>query len=116
MKLNKSDWKLVGHIGVDSGLCWIGDPCYILHKENGLPNSLGKTWDEFCDKVLGDSPTLKSFGYEENGKDGLGCAVATGYGDGYYSVYALVKNTGSWGERVLAVVVDFTGDLFKRGR
>jgi len=24
--------ELVGHIGVDAGLCWVGDPCYVIHK------------------------------------------------------------------------------------
>ncbi len=31
--MNKTKWEKIGQIGVDAGLCWIGDPCYILHKE-----------------------------------------------------------------------------------
>ena len=38
--------RLVGEIGVDAGLCWIGDPCYVLHA-NPPPSTVGRTWDEF---------------------------------------------------------------------
>jgi hypothetical protein len=54
----RSEKVLVGHIGVDAGLCWVGDPCYILHSDK-LPETIGKNWSEFCD-LLGDNyPTLK---------------------------------------------------------
>jgi hypothetical protein len=43
--------KQIGEIGVDAGLCWIGDPCYILHKEHP-PKAIGTSWDEFCDILL----------------------------------------------------------------
>jgi len=42
--------KKIGEIGVDAGLCWIGDPCYIFH-QNKLPSTLGKDWPEFCNLV-----------------------------------------------------------------
>ena len=29
-KINE-EWEHIGEIGVDAGLCWLGDPCYILH-------------------------------------------------------------------------------------
>jgi hypothetical protein len=46
------NWKLIGHIGVDAGLCWIGDPCYILHREKGdEAKSIGKTGKNFA-KIL----------------------------------------------------------------
>lgn len=76
---------MAGHIGVDAGLCWIGDPCYILHKEKGLPEVLGKNWIEFC-RVLNFDSGYQSFDYSK-GNEGLGVVVSTGYGDGFYPVY-----------------------------
>ena len=107
--LNRSDWKLVGHFGVDAGLCWIGDPCYILHKQPGeLPESVGKDWGEFCDKLDHSGPTLQSFNYAL-GHEGLGVCVSTGYGDGSYPVYAFISDEGDWGNRVGAIFIDFLG-------
>ncbi len=104
---NKDEWTLVGHFGVDAGLCWIGDPCYILHKKKSeLPKSLGKDWGEFCDTLGSDNPTAKSYSYAI-GHEGLGVCVSTGMGDGLYPVYALIKQDGEWGKRVMAVFIDF---------
>jgi hypothetical protein len=118
--LNREEWTLVGHIGVDAGLCWIGDPCYILHTSEykdgkevptPLPESLGKDWADFCN-LLGESyPTMKSFPYAK-GHEGLGVCVSTGFGDGSYPVYARITNEGTWGKRVTAVFVDFLGNAF----
>ena len=115
--LNREDWKLVGHFG-GAGLCWIGDPCYILHKDKpaysgaapeGLPESLGKDWGDFCDKLDHEhGPLLQSFPYAM-GHEGLGICVSTGYGDGYYPVYAHISDEGTWGKRVAAIFIDFLG-------
>jgi hypothetical protein len=107
----KGEWKLVGHFGVDAGLCWIGDPCYILHKEDDeLPESVGKDWGEFCGTLGDNYPTMKSYGYQL-GHEGLGICVSTGMGDGTYPVYALIINDGVFGKRVAACFVDFYGLL-----
>jgi hypothetical protein len=117
LTLNRSDWKLVGHFGVDAGLCWIGDPCYILHKDKpayegatpeGLPESLGKDWGEFCNKLDHSGPLLQSFPYAM-GHEGLGICVSTGFGDGMYPVYAHISEEGDWGKRVSAIFIDFLG-------
>jgi len=92
----------VGEIGVDAGLCWIGDPCYILHAEK-LPASLGKDWSEFCDK-LKDLHT--QFKYDM-GHDGLGVCVSTGLGDGTYDVMAEIVNDPDFGRRVKSIKIDF---------
>lgn len=94
----------IGNIDVDAGLCWIGDPCYIFHNDQGMNPALGKTWTEFCDK-LGDAyPTMKTFGHRvDPGSEGLGIAVSTGYGDGSYPVYAYLNKEG----RVARVMIDF---------
>ena len=77
--------KLIGHIGVDAGLCWIGDPCYVLPDDaEGNP---GADWSEFCNQLDPDNPVAKSFNYKA-GHEGLGVCVSTGYGDGTYPVEA----------------------------
>lgn len=95
-------WKLVGHFGVDAGIVWIGDPCYILHTEDGLPESLGNNWLDFCDILGNDYPTQKTFGFTKEGTDGLGVCLSTGWGDGEYPVYARID-----GGRVTQIFIDF---------
>lgn len=94
---------------MDAGICWIGDPCYILHKDKSAPlddsdsfpaGELGENWSQFCDK-LGDA-VVKQFNYRA-GHPGLGVCVSTGYGDGEYPVYVEVKH--GW---VMSVTVDFS--------
>jgi hypothetical protein len=94
--------KRIGEIGVDAGLCWIGDPCYILHAEQ-MPKAVGKNWDEFCNLL--QNATTKQFNYDR-GHPGLGVAVSTGHGDGVYPVFAEFDAGG----RVAKVWVQFIGD------
>jgi hypothetical protein len=99
--------KKIGSITVDAGICWIGDPCYILHKDNP-PKSIGKDWDDFVD-ILYDGRFDGVDGSKEFFHDGcdsgpgLGVVVQTGYGDGVYPVYAELNDKG----RVKRVYVDF---------
>jgi len=93
--------KQIGVIGVDAGLCWIGDPCYILGKD--ATEQPTETWSEFCD-LLGDKFNKdghKQFNYKM-GHEGLGVLVSTGYGDGVYPVYAEFKDG-----RVSKVTIEF---------
>lgn len=107
-----SSWERVGEIGVDAGLCWIGDPCYVLHKlptadPNDYPKDIGFSWKEFCD-ILDEKERLQSRAAQFNfnaGHPGLGVAVSTGWGDGTYGVYVR-KAEG----RVKAVMVIFDED------
>jgi len=90
--------KRLGTVGVDSGLCWIGDPCYVL--PDGSEYNPGRAWDKFCD-ALNESdkpgePTAHNF-------DSIGVCVGTGYGDGEYPVTAEISSDG----RVMSVTVDF---------
>lgn len=88
---------LIGNIGVDAGICWIGDPCYILHTQDRKPEILGDSWPAFCDKLEAlkfDQKAGVSFGFTPE-HEGLGVVVHTGYGDGEYPVYADVdEKTG----------------------
>jgi hypothetical protein len=102
----------VGVIGVDAGLCWIGDPCYILHKsEKEKPEAIGTDWPDFVNRLYGNNlcgesscVVGKQMKYDL-GHSGLGVVVSTGYGDGLYPVYAEVKDG-----RVAKVWVDFMED------
>jgi hypothetical protein len=126
----KADWKKVGVIGVDAGLCWIGDPCYTfllphskassvewLTKPKEPPKEMGDTWIDFCDiyykKIREtekkDEPMAVQFNYDL-GHPGLGVCCQTGYGDGTYNVY--VKEIEG---RVAEMKVVFIGDEEEEG-
>lgn len=108
MKLNFRTRRIIGLIGVDAGLCWIGDPCYILHK-CPPPKAVGTDWDSFCDLLDEDGgfTTHKQFNYDL-GHSGLGVVVSTGNGDGAYPVFAEFTREG----RVARVCVEFIPDEF----
>lgn len=99
-----TDWIKIGEIGVDAGLCWIGDPCYILGDD---ATHRFETWDEFL-KELGNErgPTAKQFHYKM-GHPGLGVCVSTGLGDGHYDVYAKFVDLEDWGRRIAEIKVVF---------
>lgn len=101
----KDKWEKIGVIGVDSGLCWISDPCYVLHqvhnrkskikilkKPTPKPKDIGKDWNDFCNKIYKNNKTEKiQFNYDA-GHPGLGICIPTTYGDGEYNVYAKKRN------------------------
>ncbi|MFA4971478.1 MAG: hypothetical protein WC683_02615 [bacterium] len=108
----KSSWVKVGEIGVDAGLVWIGDPCYVLHRQGeDKPKSIGKDWEDFCNKLglferMHGGPAMKSFSYDM-GHEGLGVCVSSGFGDGCYDVMARVEKIGRWGKRVCEIKIVF---------
>jgi len=92
-------------VSVDAGIVWIGDPCYILHKKaSETPKAIGKNWSEFCEKL--GSENIITFEHDK-GHEGLGVAVSSGYGDGFYPVVADIVDTGEFGERIKSVTVKF---------
>jgi len=96
----KKTTEVVGHIGIDAGLCWIGDPCYVLGDDASFRV---RSWDKFCSKLGKDYPQIaQPIG------DGIGFAISTGIGDGYYPVTVETVDLGkSWGKRVSRVTIDF---------
>lgn len=103
---NNSEWTQVGEIGVDAGLCWIGDPCYVVSKD---ASNVFESWDTFLetlweglDRDQMNAQKHKQFNYG-HGHAGLGVAVSTGYGDGTYPVYIKTNSEG----RVVCAMVDF---------
>lgn len=90
--MTKKRWEKVGIIGVDAGLCWVGDPCYCVTPDaNSHP---AKTWREFCDVLFdGEQNGVKQWNYPM-GHSGLGVSVQTGYGDGSYPVYVRRNREG----------------------
>jgi hypothetical protein len=103
------NWQLLGHFGVDAGMVWIGDPCYILHPDK-MPKAVGSNWGDFCElchdksnpKALTNN-NFQSFPFDL-GHEGLGVVAYTGYGDGSYPVYGLIED-----DRVHAIIIDFMG-------
>jgi len=83
--------KRLGTIGVDAGMCWIGDPCYVLPDD--ARHNPGADWDEFCRTMLRASH--KEFSE--------GVCVTTGNGDGEYPVDAEMTEDG----RVASVTIRF---------
>lgn len=77
-------WERVGVVGVDAGLVWLGDPCYILHTRK--PKAIGKAWGDLAkslDLRLGNDAVQMN---HDKGHPGLGVIVTSGYGDGEYPV------------------------------
>lgn len=105
MKLRRNTLMHIGEIGIDAGLCWIGDPCYILHADR-MPKAIGNSWEAFCNILDEDGqyPVRKQFNYDL-GHAGLGMVVSTGYGDGVYPVYAEFNDEG----RIAKVTIEFIG-------
>ena len=69
--------RRVGHIGVDAGLLWLGDPCYVLPDDS--THNPGRDWETFAETMLTlPSPQVKNF-------NGLGVCLSTG-GDGSFPV------------------------------
>jgi hypothetical protein len=90
-------WEKVGTIDVDSGTCWIGDPCYCVTPD--ARNHPAKNWEEFCSKL--SESNFDRIGFTQFTS---GVCVHTGYGDGEYEVF--VKSDGNRISEVKIVFVE----------
>lgn len=81
-----SEWEKVGVAGVDAGLIWIGDPCYVLGADLSEHPYMGD-WIKFCD-ALEAAPNRDVVQHNYAiGHAGIGVSVSSGYGDGCYPVF-----------------------------
>ena len=103
-------WEEVGVIGVDAGLCWLGDPCYILPDDASERTDVIKDWSKFCDAIK-DKDTHQ-FQYNM-GHDGLGVVVSTGWGDGEYPVLIRRNKAGRIAEVRVVFDTDSARDIAK---
>lgn len=90
----------VGTVGVDAGLIWVGDPCYVLGEDasHGV-----KKWSEFCDILDKNGYFDSSVRFTEPLGSDVGLAIESGYGDGVYPVFVTYNFEG----RVAKVEVIF---------
>lgn len=99
----------IGTVGIDAGMLYLGDPCYVI--DAGLGK---KPWGEFLDDTYKSQPdgsnalwwsvegTLPNPAY----KFTAGHVVTTGWGDGEYPVEVTLNKDG----RVASVTVTFIRD------
>lgn len=101
---------LIGTVGIDAGMLYLGDPCYIVDKPLGQ-----KPWGEFLDDMYATSNdgedarwwTVNSpFPNPAAGSFPAGHVVTTGWGDGEYPVEITLAKDG----RVASVTVTFLPD------
>lgn len=98
--LDGNDWVHIGNVGVDSGTLMIGDPCYLNDKEDW--NS--ELYDKWIVGKLGEENKVSVQISEMCPEQAV--AFESGFGDGCYEVYALVKDYGkNLGKRIKEVRV-----------
>lgn len=102
-------------ISVDAGIVMIGDPCYTWPSDAASRTKYGNgDWQAFCNALYendkeSDKPTMaEPFGA------GMGVVVASGYGDGAYTLTIETTDEGIWGERVKSVTLTFIEDDYEK--
>ena len=105
--MNIDTMTYIGSFSVDSGQAIVGDPCYLDEWENW---SKDEPFDNHIEKkgqygYLGacHATLTNNYGTLDMGK---AVAFTTGYGDGFYPVYAEFNDEG----RIAKIVIDFIGD------
>lgn len=105
LNINLSEMTLIGHIDVDAGIIWIGDPCYVMPDDASHRDETIKDWMKFCDAIHSDD----THHWEPAGQ-GTGICTSTWYGDGSYGVYALYENNMFGDRRPKGIYIDFAGE------
>ncbi len=93
INMAKNNWKKAGEVGVDAGLIWVGDPCYVLGDDS---THRVTDWLKFCDILDHNKNVNEPLG------ERVGLAISSGYGDGRYPVY--IKEEDG---RVKAIRIEF---------
>jgi len=103
---DKDGWEYAGEVGVDSGQCWLGDPCYIMDEKhhNQLHNLSFPTHDSKDWKDVVAVPY-------DLGHMGLGVCVSSGFGDGGYPVY-VKRKFGRIAEARVVFIAEDAKDIF----
>lgn len=83
--MNLNRFTKIGEFTVDSGLVWIGDPCYI--DANDTPPF--DDWNTFVERFYPPEGEKRLIQFTE------GVGVQTKHGDGCYPVYAMLDNKGN---------------------
>jgi len=84
---------LVGEIGVDSGLVFVGDPCYFKHSK-ALCNP--DHWEDIIkERKRNDWKPAQFYSDDMNGHTfPMGVITPTNYGDGSYPCYITLDSEG----------------------
>jgi hypothetical protein len=96
----------IGSIGVDAGICFIGDPCYTLPDDASQRTILDANGDNLWNRLIKamENKSHTSMSYITKNRfneyaEGLGVCVrttgvcvTTGDGDGEYPVYAEIED------------------------
>jgi hypothetical protein len=97
----------IGTVGVDAGMLYMGDPCYVIDAPLGR-----RAWDQFLAEIAGPEGYLEShatvMGETATGhRFPAGVVCVSGGGDGEYPVWAEITEDG----RIARVTIDFTTSL-----
>ena len=89
----------IGSIGVDAGMCFIGDPCFTLPDDASQRTILDADGNDLWNSLIKEmgNKLHTSMSYRTKNRfnehaEGLGVCVTTGYGDGEYPVYAEIED------------------------
>lgn len=88
-------WERVGVVGVDAGLCWIGDPGYVVTPD--ADEHPAKTWNEFVTDLQNNQSYLQTGVRQYNykmGHPGLGVCIGGFGGDGTFNVFVRRDDDG----------------------
>jgi hypothetical protein len=117
----KTSEKLIGYIGVDTGMVQIGDPCYydqtaiaVMRNAWERPDDDPRFWERFTEEMVNgvarlhyDGAPFESMSENEAQDEALAAIiVSSGYGDGMYPVFASYQDG-----RVASVSVRFMPDI-----
>jgi hypothetical protein len=118
IRLVVEERQRIGSVGVDAGMIYCGDPCFIKYTPLGRSGLSDETsepaWDEFLQGIatpgkdyMEDHATVKGRMVRLDGTVAhefpAGVCVHSGYGDGEYPVYVTRNKEG----RVASLTIEF---------